>query len=129
PGSNGTNDTPDDLQYACIFPLATPRDCSMRDPATEACDCFQGEFDRPLCEETPGTSPPGTTQYWAKAYPGGRHLEVLKEYGANSIVASICARNVTDPNAADFGYRPAIAAIVDRLKEQLGDRCLPRPLL
>ena len=25
-------------------------------------------------------------------------------------------------------YRPAIAAIVDRLKEQLGDRCLPRPL-
>jgi hypothetical protein len=53
---------------------------------------------------------------------------VLKDYGANSIVASICARNVTNPAASDFGYRPAIAAIVDRLKEQLGNRCLPRSL-
>jgi hypothetical protein len=122
------NDAPDDLQYACIFPLAEPRDCTQRDPNTDACDCYQGEFDRPLCERTPGDGMPGTTQYWAKAYPGGRHLEVLKDYGPNSIVASICARNVSDPNAADFGYRPAIAAIVDRLKEQLGDRCLPRAL-
>jgi hypothetical protein len=125
---NNTNDTPDDLEYACIFPLATPRDCTQRDPATDACDCFQGELDRPLCEQQPGVSAPGTTQYWAKAYPGGRHLEVLKDYGANSIVASICARNVDDQAASDFGYRPAIAAIVDRLKEQLGDRCLPRSL-
>jgi hypothetical protein len=121
-------DTPDDLQYSCIFPLRTPRDCSMSDPDTENCDCRQGEVDRPLCEQTPGTSTAGTTQYWAKAYPGTRHLEVLKSYGANSIVASICARNVTDQTASDFGYRPAIAAIVDRLKEQLGNRCLPRSL-
>jgi hypothetical protein len=125
---NGAQDTPDDLQYACIFPLATPRDCTQRDPNTEACDCYEGELDRPLCEQRPGESTPGTTQYWAKAYPGGRHLEVLKDYGANSIVASICARNVTNQGASDFGYRPAIAAIVDRLKEQLGDRCLPRSL-
>ena len=126
--SNATTNTPDDLEYACIFPLAAPRDCTQRDAATEACDCYQGSVDRPLCEQTPGTSQAGTTQYWAKAYPGTRHLEVLKDYGANSITASICARNVTDQNAADYGYRPAIAAIVDRLKEQLGDRCLPRPL-
>jgi hypothetical protein len=125
---NGTNDTPDDLQYACIFPLAAPRDCTQRDPNTEACDCYTGELDRPLCEQNPGMTTPGTTQYWAKAYPGGRHLEVLKDYGANSIVASICARNVTNQAASDFGYRPAIAAIVDRLKEQLGNRCLPRSL-
>jgi hypothetical protein len=121
-------DTPDDLQYACIFPLAQPKDCANIDPDRQNCDCQQGDLDRPLCEENPGQSTPGTTQYWAKAYPGGRHLEVLKEYGANSIVASICARNVEDPDAQDFGYRPAIAAIVDRLKEQLGDRCLPRSL-
>lgn len=127
-GTQNTADTPDDLQYACIFPLAQPRDCTQRDPNTEQCDCYQGELDRPLCEQTPGMSQPGTTQYWAKAYPGGRHLEVLREYGPNSIVASICARNVTDQDASDFGYRPAIAAIVDRLKEQLGDRCLPRSL-
>ena len=125
---NGTSGTPDDLQYACIFRLPTPTECTMRDPRTQACDCFEGKVDRPLCEDDPGTSPAGTLQYWAKAYPGTRHLEVLKEYGDNSIVASICARNVSDPMASDFGYRPAIAAIVDRLKEELGDRCLPRPL-
>jgi hypothetical protein len=126
---NGTNNsTPDDLEYACIFPLATPRDCAQRNPDTDACDCYQGKLDRPLCEQQPGVSAAGTNQYWAKAYPGTRHLEVLKDYGPNSIVASICARNVTDPNASDFGYRPAIAAIIDRLKEQLGNRCLPRSL-
>jgi hypothetical protein len=120
----------DDLQYACIFPLPDPVDCTMVDEgAGQTCDCFVGKFDRPLCEQDPGVTPASTTQYWSKAYPGVRHLEVLEGYGANSIVASICARNVENDAAADFGYRPAIAAIVDRLKEQLGDRCLPRPLL
>jgi hypothetical protein len=127
--------TPDDLEYSCIFPLrqAPPlpplRDCADADPKS-ACDCFPGDNDRPLCEQRPGdpTSPAGTVQYWAKAYPGTRHLEVLQGYGENSIVASICAREVENQDAVDFGYRPAIAAIVDRLKEQLGDRCLPRSL-
>lgn len=125
---------PDDLQYACIFPLDPPRDCADRDSSRDACDCYEGDNDRPLCEPDPANpdnmaSTVGSVQYFAKAYPGGRHLQVLKDYGANSIVASICARNVADPERPDFGYRPAIAAIVDRLKEQLGDRCLPRPLL
>jgi hypothetical protein len=121
----------DDLQYACIFPLATPRDCAALDPNTDNCDCYTGVFNRPLCEQTPGVSQPGTTQYWAKAYPGLRELQVLKDFGeqsGNSIVASICARNVRNPADPDYGYRPAIAAIVDRLKEQLGNRCLPRAL-
>src|SRR5690606_38304067 len=30
--------------------------------------------------------------------------------------------------ARDYGYRPAVAAIVDRLKEQLADKCLSREL-
>jgi hypothetical protein len=127
----GTPARADDLQYACIFPLVEKRDCSQLDPNTANCDCYQGVFDRPLCEQTPGSSAPGTTQYWAKAYPGLRELQVLKDFGAqstNSIVASICARNVTRTEDPDYGYRPAIAAIVDRLKEQLGNRCLPRAL-
>jgi hypothetical protein len=53
---------------------------------------------------------------------------VLRDYGDNSIVASICPKNTTDPTAADFGYRPAIAAIVDRLGERLTEKCLPRKL-
>jgi hypothetical protein len=55
----------------------------------------------------------------------------LQKFGVeteNAIPASICARNVVDRDRPDFGYRPAIAALVDRLKEQLVDRCLPRQL-
>jgi hypothetical protein len=124
----------DDLQYACIFPLppdpqGNQRNCAnLSRMAGDACDCFADELDKPLCEQQPGVSAPGPIQYWAKAYPGLRHLQVLRDYGENSIVASICARNVTDAARPDFGYRPAIAAIIDRLKEKLGDRCLPRQL-
>jgi hypothetical protein len=53
---------------------------------------------------------------------------VLRLFGDNAIVASICARNVDNPGAPDYGYRPAISAIVDRLKEALTGRCLPREL-
>jgi hypothetical protein len=37
----------------------------------------------------------------------------------SAIVASICARNVSDASKADYGYRPAVAAVVERLQEQL----------
>ncbi|HWO08009.1 MAG TPA: thrombospondin type 3 repeat-containing protein [Polyangiaceae bacterium] len=111
--------TPDDLEYSCIAPLNTPTDCTTRDPYTEVCYCYQGDTDRPICEQTPGTSAAGTTQYWTKAYPPPRHLEVLKDLGSNGILASICARNVTDPAAVDYGYRPAVEAIIEGLKGQL----------
>jgi hypothetical protein len=122
--------TDDDLQYACIFPLAAERDCS--DPNAESvCDCSTDGFDRPLCEQAPGVDAPGQVQYWAKAYPGLRQLEVLRDYGkqsSNAIIGSICARNVHNDELPDFGYRPAISALVERLKEKLANRCLPRRL-
>jgi hypothetical protein len=111
----------DDLQYACIFPLAEPRDCAALDPNVDNCDCYQGVGDRPLCEATPGVSASGTTQYWGKAYPGLRQLQVLKDVGdqtQNSVVASICARNTTDEAQPDFAYRPAMAALMERLEAQ-----------
>ena len=111
--------TPDDLQYACIFPLPEPRDCSLLDPAVAACDCFEGANDTPVCEEQPGQSAAGTLQYWGKAYPGTRQLEVLRGLGEQAVVASICAANTTDPEAADFSYRPAIAALVDSMEASL----------
>jgi hypothetical protein len=110
---------PDDLEYACIFPMPAPRDCSSLDPALEACDCFAGNQDRPLCEETPGVSAAGPLQHWAKAYPGTRQLEVLQALGNQSVVASICARNVSDLTARDFAYRPAIAALMDSMEPSL----------
>jgi hypothetical protein len=112
---------PDDLEYACIFPLPVARDCSLVDRDVDGCDCFEGAFDTPLCEAEPGVSSAGTTQYWAKAYPGLRQLDVLRGYGANSVVASICARKVSAAQAGDpdFAYRPALSALVERLQQRL----------
>jgi hypothetical protein len=116
----------DDLQYACTFPLDNPVTCPTQAEAGDAtvgCDCtYYGTpaYENPLCE--------GLTQTAAKAYPSIRPLQVLRDYGENSIVASICPKNTTDPTSADFGYRPAIAAIVDRLSARLTEKCLPRKL-
>ena len=122
----------DDLQYACIFPL-TSRPCAEGD---SACDCSPAKggdlsaimtANSPLCQPpTGGTA--GATQSFAKAYPGARELQVLKDFGKNAIVASICPKIATDTTAADYGYNPAVGAIIERLKDALKGKCLPRPL-
>jgi hypothetical protein len=55
---------------------------------------------------------------------------VLHGFGENSIVASICPKltDAAQVQSAEYGYNPAVAAIVDRLKERLAEPCLPRPL-
>jgi hypothetical protein len=67
------------------------------------------------------------TQRFGKAYPAGRILKVLRDFGNNSIVGSICPK-ILDEQSPDFGYNPAVNAIVDRLKSKLTGQCLPRPL-
>jgi hypothetical protein len=119
---------PSDLQYACIFPLPEPRDCAALSAANDPrhCDCdgasntAAGQQSKPLCQDPNGAY--GTTQYYAKAYPGIRELQVLQEYGAitgNSIVSSICARNTADATAQDYGYRPAVTSLVEQLAPHL----------
>jgi hypothetical protein len=111
-----------DLQYACTFELPTPKDCT--DPSHKgACDCVgtaTGPGGSPLCN--------GTTQVRGKAYPTVRELRVARGLGDHGVVGSLCARNVKDKSASDYGYRPAVRAIVDRLKKELGVQCLPRAL-
>ncbi|HEX6277837.1 MAG TPA: hypothetical protein VFZ53_32565, partial [Polyangiaceae bacterium] len=122
----------DDLQYACIFDLNPPVDCTMANG--DGCDCNASEsaYNRPLCQyQTPGAD---GRQVRAKAYPGLRHLQVLKGFGTNAIVASICPKNVMPQGGSaaqdpDYGYNPAVAAIINRLKEALVGTCLPRPLV
>jgi len=117
-----------DLQYACTFKLATPLTCDQAAfDANKGCDCFMEDlvYNRSLCEG--GT----INQTYAKAYPGTRHLQVLKEFKDNSIVASICPKYPSAADKAmnnDYGYNPAVKAIIDRLKEALKGKCLPRPL-
>ncbi len=119
-----------DLQYACIFPLGgEPKACITREEfrnrheageAVPNCDCTDfgsDTFQNPLCQAANGQY--DTTQRHAKAYPGLRQLQVLYDFGNNAIVASICPRSI-DPTDVDFGYRPAVNAMLSRFAEVLG---------
>jgi hypothetical protein len=100
-----------DLQYACIFPLPSgaAKDCSN---AGDYCECLEPENDNPLCEPAGGGR---TLQVGAKAYPGLRQLSVLKSLGQQGVVASVCPKQLDAPGAPDFGYRPAVRALVERM--------------
>lgn len=121
-----------DLQYSCIFPLGpfgaekTQEEC---DANPNSCDCTASSENagKPLCKAKAGGEA-GGGQFWGKAYPSTRTLEILKGFGDNSIAASICPK-VTDAKNQDYyGYTPAVSAIIDRLKETLQGQCLPRAL-
>ncbi len=134
-----------DREYACIFKLDTPRDCS--DTATTAdktlqdsCDCQPpnpntGSF---TPDEIPAVcnSMNPTTQDSAKAYPTIRELELAhllgQVNGANEgIVSSLCPIHTMDNAAGNdplFGYRPAMNAIITKLSHALSNQCLPQRL-
>jgi hypothetical protein len=119
-----------DLQYACVFDLPTPKNCA--DPAQEpACDCGKspkgGWVQSPLCAANPQDGNAPTLQTKGKAYPTIRELRVAKDLGDQAIVASICPRSL-DRSNADYGYRPAVRAITERLGSALRGQCLPQPL-
>jgi hypothetical protein len=124
-GSYAPHVLPVDREYACIFPLATPRDCTMAQNNYQ-CDCpntatgITADQTPPLCSPTNPTS-----QIAAKAYPTIRELQVARLMGNNGIVSSLCPLHVND-NATgddpDYGYRPAVATIINRLKSALTNR-------
>lgn len=107
-----------DLEYACIFTLPTPLDCATA--ATNSCDCVGTTpitDQNPLCQASDNTY--GNVQYFAKAYPAIRELQVLKDFGKNSVVTSICARNLAAATQPDYGYRPAMDALVSAMRSAL----------
>jgi len=106
----------DDLQYACIFPLPVSRDCSAQSMPL-GCECANGSNDNPLCESPSGAN--GTTQYFAKAYPGRRELALVKALGGRGALGSICPAQQQTASSLDYAYEPAIAAIVENAR-----RCL-----
>jgi hypothetical protein len=126
-----------DREYACTFPLtdvsgnATTRDCTL--PQNQNfCDCphTAGSVTLqqlpPICDQTTITQQTG-----AKAYPTIRELELAHLMGAQGVVASICPQHVADNASQDdplYGYRPAVASIIDRLKTALTLQCLPEQL-
>jgi hypothetical protein len=124
-----------DREYACIFPLTTPRDCSdTTDPSVGyTCDCpsqagLTAEQLPPLCDPRNQTS-----QIAAKAYPTIRELLLANLLGTQGIVSSLCPIHVTPANGDSppdplYGYRPAMTAIADRLRNALTAECLPEKL-
>jgi len=106
----------DDLQYACIFPLAIPRDCS--DPNTVACDCAEPNNDNPLCALDPNTGV-RTLQVAAKAYPSPRTMQVIQSLGDQGVLTSICPAQIDDSSRTDYAYRPVVRALVERMATRL----------
>jgi hypothetical protein len=114
-----------DIEYACVFPIPEPIDCSL-DPT--ACDCGLGPTDNPVCAPNPNDGMKSTLQVKAKAYPGIKELAIARGMGDQGIAASICAKQLDDATAGDYGYRPAVNAVLDRLSRTLGEQCLTKPL-
>jgi hypothetical protein len=126
------------VDYACLY--QHPNDCCnlsyAADGAGNPNSC--ANFDKPLCQNATGGY--DTTQHYAKGYPGLRELVLLHDYAvgpsyggvgtSNSIVASICPKDLSNSNHSDpgYGYNPAINALINRLKQKLKGTCLPRPL-
>ena len=108
-----------DLQFACTFPLIQPTTCTDDDPS---CDCANQAKNPPLCGTTLGE------QTRAKAYPTIREFMVVRELRDQGIIASLCPIQLNNPGAPDYGYNPAVAAIIDRLKNALTTQCLPQQL-
>ncbi len=110
-----------DLQYACIFELPTPRDCTSVSTGS-GCDCFSNPdpstLMSPLCQGTDGSY--STVQRYAKAYPGVRQLEVARDLGPNAIVSSACPKTL-GPTSPAHAYVP----VFDSLARQLVGRLLP----
>ena len=142
-GTNGTDringrdwDTRgNDLQYACTFDIAA-RDCSRSAPLAtqQSCDCVDPQggalSNQPLCNSTNPFS-----QVKAKAYPTIRQLQLARALGPQGIAASLCPINpqltlnpTADKNDPTYGYNPAVASIIDRLKNALTQQCLPQSL-
>jgi hypothetical protein len=113
---DGSTPANDDLQYACVFPLAEPIDCTI-EANKHRCNCFEPadlEKISPLCQDGPG-APQELKQYYAKAYPGTRFLEVMKGIGDSAVVTSICPKmpaNGVDPAS---GYNPNMSAAISAL--------------
>jgi hypothetical protein len=126
-----------DLQFSCIFDL-TPqfggvgKDCSQAE-YQGACDCSSTSINNgtQLCDSaTP------TLQVYGKAYPSVREMIIAKAMskstsGDQGIVSSLCPIHVTDESGGSdplYGYRPAVNAIINRLKASLSNQCLPQKL-
>lgn len=109
------------LQTACAFPLKTPVSCDQAAlDADIGCLCFDDDIPRnsALCQSPQG-GPAGTMQYMTDVFPGGRHLQLLESLGDGAVVGSACPKIFEDQARADYGYRPVMKGLADRINGAL----------
>jgi len=140
---------PVDREYACIFqlPVTMQSDCAALKSDTiegNSCECVpggpwsQGGFAAvtgnssdeisPLCSltATDGSITSAvndyTVQTYARAYPTIRELMLASMMGSQGVISSMCPIHSVDNaqgNDPLYGYRPAMDALVNRLKAGL----------
>jgi hypothetical protein len=106
-----------DLEYACTFDLPAPKNCADA-KYLGACDCTATGTNPPLCAPNPDDGNKLTLQVAGKAYPGIRQLTVAHALGERGVVASICPSTL-DTTSPDYGFRPALRALGDRMAKSL----------
>jgi hypothetical protein len=105
----------DDLQYACIYPRPAPAPCT-----SGSCVCAPPDDQtNPACQAPDGSY--GPTEWYARALPSLRPLQMLKALGDRAAVASVCAQVNSGPGSATFAYKPAADAILRTLRHRLND--------
>ena len=113
-----------DLQYACTYALPTAQPCMNGDAACACSATRAGDTTDVISENSPVCQPPaggpaGTTQYYAKAYPGARQLRLAQLLGERSVPASVCPKVFDDAASPDYAYTPALNALATRLASTL----------
>lgn len=112
--------------------FAIPRECGPGDPT---CDCALHQVsgtdewapsspNRPLCQAPDGSY--GTTQYFAKAYPPSRVLEVLSGLSSSAFLGSICPK-LLDPGetaSSAYGYNAMLNGLLRDVAANTGIVCL-----
>jgi hypothetical protein len=109
---------PSALQYACIARLPTP---------IQSSECASNVAN-PICV--------GNDRVAHAASPGLRQLELVRRLGPRGAVGSVCWAQVDNPEADDFGYRPAllgsaqgVGGLAGALQNQLrGQSCVSEQL-
>jgi hypothetical protein len=103
-----------------------PSVCGLKNPNAPVAQGTPGL----LIAAAPATVNDYTTQYFAKTYPTIRELTLANMMGTQGIISSLCPIHTVAASATDplYGYRPAVNAIVNRLKNALASQCLPQPL-
>jgi hypothetical protein len=100
-----------DLQFACLFPLPSPKDCNAN---PEGCRCGGTIGSDPSCQAPDGSY--SSLQRSAPAYPSTRQLALLQALEPLGVVGSVCPAQLDDPGTRDWGYRPVFDALAESLR-------------